>query len=113
MQNDTPSGINPRIVKDAWFILPIITGSMIYVPYFLLTDKNYLVVNSSEFGKDVFLLIGSLVCLLAAGIVWYKIIRQFKKDRTFFGFDKDTNGYFILVSTIVGAAIIFLGWIYL
>lgn len=102
----------PEQLKYVLRILAIITGSMAYVPIFLLTDKAYLVWGSEDFGKDFALLVISIICLFSAGFAWRKVAKQFRDDRTKLGLPPDTNGYLFVVSVVIGAIIVLLSWTY-
>lgn len=84
----------------------VTTSAMIYFPFYLLVKDQYLVLGRSEFVGDLILFITSIVLAIISLYIWYRIYKQFKKDRTRLGFAEDKNGVMLMIQLLIEAGIV-------
>lgn len=81
-------------------LFAFITGTMLYLPYFLLSKDFYLVPGTHDFIGDIVIFCFSMGLAITSLIIWYKIYKQFKKDRTYFGFASGKNGFALAIEVL-------------
>src|SRR4051812_23023609 len=95
------------MTQSAFTILSLATGTFIYGFYRVAAEP--LVSGVPWWGKYPALSV-LLLLFIACLFIWRKIVKQFKLDRTSLGFSPTANGNVILITYLVVAALMVIGW---
>jgi hypothetical protein len=103
MKTSDNKNLDEKYIGTAINGLGFITGLFLYVPFYLLsyidsTDKEY-------FGNDLTVLFLSIFIILIVGFIWFRIYKQFKKDKTKLGFPPEKKGTTLILTVIIESSI--------
>ncbi len=110
MNSNNENNTVKKYIGSFLILLTIVTGSMLYLSFFMLTNSSYLDLHSTYFTKDIILFIVAQICLIASVLVWIKVFKEFRANSKQFGLLPGSNGYYIALIIIIEAMIIVLHW---
>ena len=92
-------------------VMSLLTGGMFFIIIFLFFDDSY-VIGRDDTYKSLFLFSFTLITLTTLSYFWYKIYKQFKKNREKLGYSSKEVGIRVLVEVIFIIIAAILGFLY-